>query len=130
MLKVNDVDYKIKSKEIKINKSTIQFDKGYSLNILIEYNKKSYINISVGFENHNNIVNFLNKQYIGYMFSENNNDINDFEIYDEKLDKFYDTEIESNIMVNIGGIKDNKIPININLNDELIKVEISDIFIF
>ena len=46
-----------------------------------------------------------------------------FEIFD--TEKFLDTEIESNIILKIKGIRDNKVETFFELNDELIKIKYS-----
>ncbi len=61
----------------------------------------------------------MNKNYNEVPFE---NDIF-FEVFD--TEKFLDTEIESNIILKIKEIKDNKVEIFFELNDELIKIRYS-----
>ncbi len=79
--------------------------------------EKGYINLEAGFEKDSNINIFLNKEYSEIPFE---NDVF-FEVYD--TEKFLDTEIESNIVLKLKEIHDNKVETFFELNDELIKIK-------
>ena len=69
------------------------------------YNTNGYLNLDAGFEKTNDINAFLNKEYNGIPF-ENDNQFIYFEVFD--TEKFLDTEIESKIIIRLEDIKDNK----------------------
>lgn len=78
------------------------------------------MNLDAGFEKSNDIKVFLNREYNGIPF-ENDNQFIYFEVFD--TEKFLDTEIESKIMIKFEDLKDNKVKVFFELNDELIKIE-------
>ena len=78
------------------------------------------MNLDAGFEKINDINVFINKEYNGIPF-ENDNQFIYFEVFDTK--KFLDTEIESKIIIRIEEIKENKAKVFFELNDELIKIK-------
>ena len=129
MLTINGKEYKVTSKEIFLGNFNNNGIKGYNLNIQLSFintdnHKKGYINLDVGFEEEKNIQLFLNKTYEGLPFQEKDNLNIFFEVYDTF--DFYDTEISSNILINVGKEEDNQVKTKIKLFDNLIKIEFSD----
>lgn len=124
MLYIDNKKIEISQQKIFVGTYTKNGNKGYNINIQLSFinidnKEKGYINLDAGFEKDNNINCFLNKNYNEVPFE---NDIF-FEIFD--TEKFLDTEIESNIILKIKGIRDNKVETFFELNDELIKIKYS-----
>lgn len=97
---------------------------GYNIRIQLEFinvdtNEKGYINLDAGFEECSNIKTFLNREYCGVPFGKDEHIF--FEVFD--TEKFLDTEIESDILIKFEGIKDNKIKVYFEVEDELIKIK-------
>lgn len=128
MLHIDRKEVQIIKQQIKIGNFTNNGVKGYDLIVHLEFNnddKIGYLNLSVGFESTNNISDFANKKYRGIPFSFNiNNPIIALEIFD--TEKFLDTEIESEVMLKLENISDNKIETVLEVNDELIKIKFQD----
>lgn len=124
MLIIDNEEYIVTKEDINIWKYTINGILGYNISVELEFkndlDQKGYLNLLAGYEKENNIMNFVNKKYVGIPFTDNNQ-ILDFEIFDTK--KFLDTEIESEIELNVDNIKDGKIKTNFKLNDKLIKIK-------
>jgi hypothetical protein len=124
LLIIDNEEYIVTKEDINIWKYTINGILGYNISVELEFkndlDQKGYLNLLAGYEKENNIMNFVNKKYVGIPFTDNNQ-ILDFEIFDTK--KFLDTEIESEIELNVDNIKDGKIKTNFKLNDKLIKIK-------
>lgn len=121
----------IDNKKLQIIKQTISAgnyskneEEGYNINIHlsfinIETKVKGYLDLDVGFENDSNINNFLNKKYKGNIF-QFDDDIY-LEVFD--MEKFLDSEIESDIIVELKDKIDNKIETILIVEDDLIKIK-------
>ncbi len=125
MLYIDDKNFQITKQEIYVGKFTNNGVKGYNICIKIDFvntdnANKGYLYLNAGFEKTNNLNTFLNKKYNGIPFDCDNEFIW-FEVFD--TDKFLDTEIESKIIIKLGDIKDNKVKVFFELNDELIKIK-------
>lgn len=124
MLYIDDKDLKITKQEIHIGKFINHGDEGFNICIGLKFvnndNTNGYLNLDAGFEKTNDINVFLNKEYNGIPF-ENDNQFIYFEVFD--TEKFLDTEIESKIIIRLEDIKDNKAKVFFELNDELIKIK-------
>jgi len=124
MLYIDNKKLKITKQEINVGKITYNGDKGYNVCIKLEFinkdNIKGYLNLNAGFEKINDIDKFLNKEYKGIPF-ENDNQFIYFEVFD--TEKFLDTEIENKIMIKLENINEDKVKVFIELNDELIKIK-------
>lgn len=122
MLYIDNKKIEISEQNIFIGTYTKNGNKGYNINIQLKFinldnKEKGYINLDAGFEKDNNINCFLNRNYNEIPF-ENDMFI---EVFD--TEKVLDTEIEGNIVLQIKGIKDNKVETFFELNDELIKIK-------
>lgn len=128
MLYIDNKEIEVIEQKISVGIYTKDGNKGHNINIRISFinlhNKEiGYININAGFEEDNDINCFLNKNYNEIPFE---NDIF-FEVYD--TEKFIDTEIESNIVLEIKGKEDNKVETSFELNDKLIKIKYDGLLI-
>lgn len=122
MLKINNKECKILLSEIRFVSAIYNKQKGYSIlvKIDIELNDvKGYINFYVDFFNDNDFKNIENKEY-NELPTELDSKITMIEIFDTK--NFVDL-IDSNVIVKFGKILDNKIEINVKIDDELIKLD-------
>jgi hypothetical protein len=127
-MNINGKNVIIVEKQIHIEKYICNDVPGYDINISMKFlnndtYEQGYMNLSVGYESSVDISNFINKKYEGVPFDENHVF---FEIYD--TEHFYDTEIESPIIVEICDFINNKIKVKISLNDELVKLDIDEEF--
>lgn len=125
MLYIDDKKLKITKQEIFVGSYILNNEKGYNVHIGIEFinidnNEKGYINLDAGYEKTNDIKAFLNREYNGIPFENDNQHIY-FETYD--TEKFLDTEIEEKIIIKLKDIKDDKVEAYFELNDELIKIK-------
>jgi len=120
MLIIDDKKYEVTTHNIKICNFINNFDKGYDIDIQIEFDNKGFLNLSAGFEKDNDINNFINKEYTGNPSQLEDSQINFFEIFD--ANKFLDTEVVNKITLKIGNIIDNKVEASIELDDDLIKI--------
>ncbi len=123
MLYINDKKFTITKKQIKVVKFNNGGINGFCIRILLEFNhnnKKGYLDIDAGFEKSNNIENFINREYIGVPFDDDDQYI-DLEVFD--TEKFLATEIESEIILKIKNMIDNKIVVSLELNDKLINIK-------
>ena len=124
MLSIDNKKLKITKQEIFvgniINNGIDGYDVGLTLEFINEDNVKGYLNLDVGYEKSNDINVFLNREYNGIPFF-NDDQFVYFEVFD--TEKFLDTEIESNIIIKFENIKDNKVKVSFELNDELIKIK-------
>lgn len=122
MLYIDNKNIEVCEQKIFVGTYTKNGNKGYNINIQLSFintdnKEKGYINLDAGFERDNNINNFLNKDYNEVPFE---NDIF-FEVFD--TEKFLDTQIESNIILKLKKMHDNKVETFFELNDELIKIK-------
>ena len=122
MLKINNEKYKVLSSEVRWVDATYNKRKGYSILVDIKLNHNGingYINFYVDFFDNRDDNYIINKKYVE-LPSELNSKIDSVEIFDTKT--FIDF-IDSNVTLEFGNIKDNKIYMKLDINDELIKIE-------
>ena len=122
MLKINNEEYKVLSSEVRWVDATYNKRKGYSILVDIKLNHNGingYINFYVDFFDNRDNNYIINKKYNEFP-SELNSKIYSVEIFDSKT--FIDL-IDSNVALEFGNIKDNKIYMKLDINDELIKIE-------
>ena len=122
MLKINNEKYNILSSEVRWVDATYNKRKGYSILVDIKLNHNGingYINFYVDFFDNRDDNYIINKKYVE-LPSELNSKIYSVEIFDTKT--FIDL-IDSNVTLEFGNIKDNKIYMKLDINDELIKIE-------
>lgn len=122
MLKINNEKYNILSSEVRWVDATYNKRKGYSILVDIKLNHNGingYINFYVDFFDNRDNNYIINKKY-NELPSELNSKIYSVEIFDTKT--FIDL-IDSNVTLEFGDIKDNKIYMKLDINDELIKIE-------
>ncbi len=122
MLKINNEKYNILSSEVRWVDATYNKRKGYSILVDIKLNHNGingYINFYVDFFDNRDNNYIINKKY-NELPSELNSKIYSVEIFDTKT--FIDL-IDSNVTLEFGNIKDNKIYMKLDINDELIKIE-------
>lgn len=122
MLKINNEEYNILSSEVRWVDATYNKRKGYSILVDIKLNHNGingYINFYVDFFDNRDNNYIINKKY-NELPSELNSKIYSVEIFDTKI--FIDF-IDSNVTLEFGNIKDNKIYMKLDINDELIKIE-------
>ena len=122
MLKINNEKYNILSSEVRWVDATYNKIKGYSILVDIKLNHNGingYINFYVDFFDNRDDNYIINKKYVE-LPSELNSKIDSVEIFDTKT--FIDF-IDSNVTLEFGNIKDNKIYLKLDINDELIKIE-------
>lgn len=122
MLKINNEEYNILSSEVRWVDATYNKRKGYSILVDIKLNHNGingYINFYVDFFDNRDNNYIINKKY-NELPSELNSKIYSVEIFDTKT--FIDF-IDSNVTLEFGDIKDNKIYMKLDINDELIKIE-------
>lgn len=122
MLKINNEEYKVLSSEVRWVDATYNKRKGYSILVDIKLNHNGingYINFYVDFFDNRDDNYIINKKYVE-LPSELNSKIDSVEIFDTKT--FIDL-IDSNVTLEFGNIKDNKIYMKLDINDELIKIE-------
>lgn len=123
MLIIDSRELSVIGHQIKVGNCTINGVKGYNLNIQLKFTnneENGYLNLSAGFEKSSDIMNFISKEYVGIPFDVSDNSIF-FEVYD--TEKFLDTEIESEIVLKLKEIVDDKVEVYIEVNDELIKIK-------
>lgn len=125
MLKIDNKKFEIIKRKIYVGNIINNGDKGYNICLQLEFinietNEKGYINLDAGFEKKDDANCFLNKQYRGIPFDNDDGQYIFFEVYDGE--KFLDTEIESAITVKFKNIKENKIETIFEVDDELIKI--------
>lgn len=127
MFKIDNIDYKLISKEIFIGRFKNNGVDGYNINICLKFKNEEdvsgYLNLSAGFEYNNDISLFLNRTFEGIPY-DNDKQYIYFECFD--TNKFLDTEIESNIYLELSDIKNNKIRVIIRLDDELLNIIFND----
>lgn len=122
MLKINNEEYNVLSSEVRWVDATYNKRKGYSILVDIKLNHNGingYINFYVDFFDNRDDNYIINKKYVE-LPSELNSKIDSVEIFDTKT--FIDL-IDSNVTLEFGNIKDNKIYMKLDINDGLIKIE-------
>lgn len=122
MLKINNEEYNVLSSEVRWVDATYNKRKGYSILVDIKLNHNGingYINFYVDFFDNRDDNYIINKKYVE-LPSKLNSKIDSVEIFDTKT--FIDL-IDSNVTLEFGNIKDNKIYMKLDINDELIKIE-------
>ena len=122
MLKINNEEYNVLSSEVRWVDATYNKRKGYSILVDIKLNHNGingYINFYVDFFDNRDDNYIINKKYVE-LPSELNSKIDSVEIFDTKT--FIDL-IDSNVTLEFENIKDNKIYMKLDINDELIKIE-------
>lgn len=125
MLYIDNKNIKVIEQKIYVMKYNRDGNKGYSVNIYLFFTntdtkKNGYINLSAGFAKEDNITYFLNREYNGINGMLFGDDIF-FEGFD--TEEYFDTGIESNIVIKLKEIKDNKVKTYFEVDDELIKVK-------
>lgn len=122
MLKINNEEYKTTLTEIKFVNATHNKQKGFSILVTININlhdANGYIKFYVDFFNNNDFKNIENKEYIE-LPTELDSKIDMIAIFDTK--NFIDF-IDSNVTLKFGNIIDDKIEMQLNIDDKLIKLE-------
>ena len=122
MLKINNNEYKVLSSEIKYVKATYNNKKGYSILVSLDIelnNVKGYISFYVDFFEEKDFKNIENKKYVEFPINLNSK-ITMLEIFDTF--DFIDF-IDSEINLEFGNIDNNQIKMNLNINDNLIKLK-------
>lgn len=122
MLKINNEEHNVLSSEVRWIDATYNKRKGYSILVDIKLNHNGingYVNFYVDFFDNRDDNYIINKKYVE-LPSELNSKIDSVEIFDTKT--FIDF-IDSNVTLEFGNIKDNKIYMKLDINDELIKIK-------
>ena len=122
MLSINNNEYKVLSSNIKYVDATYSAKDGYSILISLDMelnNVKGYISFYVDFFEDEDFKNIENKKYVGIP-DEVNSKIKMIEIFDTI--NFIDV-INSEVKVEFGNIDNNQIKMNLNIDDEQIKLE-------
>lgn len=122
MLKINDLDYSVLESTIKFIDATHHTTKGYSVLVSLDISLNDvsgYISFYVDFFNEKDIKLIENKTYVENL-SDLDSKILMLEIYDTfQFVDFVDNEMK----VEFGSIEEDKIGINLSINDESIKLE-------
>ena len=121
MLLINNKEYKVLSSEIKYINATYNKEKGYSILIFFDIelnNIKGYINFYVDFFANKDFKNIENKKY-EELPTNLDSKISMIEIFDTH--EFIDF-IDSIVILEFKTIQGNQIEVNININDEAIKL--------
>ncbi len=122
MLLIDGREFKVTEETAFIGNINYNKDSGYNIRFelrFIDGEKKGYINLDTGFEKEKDINLFLNKEYSGLNFD--GYPFMYFEVFDTV--KFLDSEIECEIRIKINDIKDGKINVNFEVDDDLIKIK-------
>lgn len=122
MLRINDKEVEITKSTIKFANATYNKVKGYSPSIDISFinnNKTGYISFFLDFYLNNSFDNIINKTFIDNPWNDHPK-INMIEIFDTI--NFYDN-IDSDVTVILGEIKNNKIDFKLIIDAPLIKIE-------
>ena len=129
MLLINNKQYRIIKKEIKLVESKSNQIDGYSLLVNINFDEldkenyiPGYIHFYLDFTKINNISYFENKKYKVNPFGLDKR-IDMIEIYD--INNFIDY-IDSNIILEFENIINNQINMKLSINDESIKIDFND----
>lgn len=124
MMYIDNKEMKILDQEIFVGNFTNNGEKGHNINVSLQFinpktEVKGYINIDAGFQKDGNIESFLNKEYIGVPFG-NEEPYICIEVFD--TEKFLDTEIESEIIIKLENMKDGKVGCHFEVEDDLIQI--------
>lgn len=125
MFCIDDKKIELTEQKVFVGDYVREGDNGYNLCISLKFfnsdtGESGYLNLDVGFDSQNSIDHFTNKEYRGVPFYiDNKNDIF-LELFD--TEKFLDTEIEGEIIVNVLTIENDKLKVMFGVNDELIKI--------
>ena len=124
MLYIDNQNLKIIKQVIRVGNISINNVMGHNMCMCLEFlgtgNKKGYLHLSFGFLKDANIDRFLNKVYYGIPF-ENKEAFITFEVFD--TNKFLDTEIESEIVIRLNDISNEKVGVFFLVDDSLIKIK-------
>ncbi len=126
MFKLNNKEYEITLSKINFSNTEYNNKTGYSIYINLEFlinNNKGYINIGLDYFDNCNYNFLINKTYKDNPCNIPTS-INYIEIFDTKM--FYDF-IDSDVSIRFGNIINNKIEMNLLVDDENIKIEYSDL---
>ena len=122
MLRINNNEYKVLTSDLKYVDATYNSKKGYSIlvSLDIQLNEiKGYLSFYVDFFDDNDIKIIENRKYIE-LPTELNSKISMIEIYD--TNNFIDF-IDNEVNLEFGNIDNDRIEMNLNIDDELIKLE-------
>lgn len=123
MLNIDNKDFEIEEQKISVGEFVKDKEQGYNINIKQIFidstnGEKGYINLDAGFEKTDGIKNFLNREYYGAPFADDDQYIY-FEAYDTV--KFLD-DIDSKVIIKLNDLKNNKVKTSFEVNDELIHI--------
>ena len=126
MFCIDDKKLKITEQKVLIGNYIKEGENGYYLGISLKFlncdtEECGYLNLDVGFERENTLTCFINTKYRGLPFSIKKEPNIYIEVYD--TEKFLDTEIESEIIVDVGNIENNQLKVMFEVDDELIKIK-------
>lgn len=122
MLLIDGREFKVTEETAFLGNINYNKDSGYNIRFELRFKdgeRKGYINLYTGFEKEKDINLFLNKEYSGLNFD--GYPFMYFEVFDTV--KFLDSEIECEIRIKINDIKDGKINVNFEVDDDLIKIK-------
>lgn len=122
MLLIDGREFKVTEETTFIGNISYNKVSGYNIRFelrFIDGDKKGYINLDTGFEKEKDTNLFLNREYSGLNFDDY--PFMYFEVFDTV--KFLDSEIECEIRIKINDIKDGKIIVNFEVDDDLIKIK-------
>lgn len=127
MLIIDNKEFEVVRKEIKLSKYILNRVEGYAISIHLNFkynDKKGYLNLEAGHETCSDINVFTNRKFKGAPFRGDSESINFFEVFD--TERFIDSEIESDIVLKIDDIVDDKIHVSFEVNDIIIKIKFDD----
>ena len=122
MLKINDQEYKLLKSEVKYAKAVRNKLEGYTILVLFDIelnNMKGYVSFYVDFFANKDFKNIVNTEYIEFP-NKLDSKISMIEIFDTK--NFIDF-IDGDVILKFVNIINNKIEMNLIINDDLIKLE-------
>ena len=119
MLLINNKECELTQEDISFCYFTNRKILGYGLEVALKFtinNKQGYIDLTFGYEVTDDVKLFINREYQGIPYYDNIT----IEVFDTI--NYYDTRIESNITIKTYDIKDNKLHLSFDVNDELINI--------
>ena len=122
MLKINNSEYKVLASEIKYVNATHNAKKGYSILVSLDIelnNNKGYISFYVDFFEDKDFKNIKNRKYLE-LPTKMDSKITMIEIFDNT--DFIDF-IDSEVSIEFGDIDNDKIKMNLSINDKLVKLD-------
>lgn len=122
MLKINNSEYKVLASEIKYVNATHNARKGYSILVSLDIelnNNKGYISFYVDFFEDKDFKNIKNRKYLE-LPTKMDSKITMIEIFDNT--DFIDF-IDSEVSIEFGDIDNDKIKMNLSINDKLVKLD-------